>query len=142
MSTPRPEECRLVRAQSQHEGEQALLYNVGICAATVGATGIQLLIATLPPGSSAKAHKHDAHETAVYALRGESGVWHGENLEHHSWVRPGDFLYIPANVPHVPYNPSSTEDAVVLIARTDPNEQESVTLLPELDALLAGKQPP
>jgi uncharacterized RmlC-like cupin family protein len=38
-------------------------------------------------------------------------------------------------VPHLPYNPSQTDEAVVVIARTDPNEQESVVLLPELDGL-------
>jgi uncharacterized RmlC-like cupin family protein len=36
-------------------------------------------------------------------------------------------------VPHLPYNPSTTENFVAVIARTDPNEQESVVVLPELD---------
>jgi uncharacterized RmlC-like cupin family protein len=139
MSTRAPARCRVIRPQSQYQGKQELLYNVGISAATVGAKAIHLQIATLPPGGRSKAHKHEAHETAIYALDGESGVWHGDNLEHHSALKPGDFFYIPANVPHVPYNPSSTTEVVVLIARTDPNEQESVTLLPELDALLVRK---
>jgi uncharacterized RmlC-like cupin family protein len=43
-------------------------------------------------------------------------------------------IYIPAGVPHLPFNPTDS-DAVALITRTDPNEQESVILLPELDAL-------
>jgi uncharacterized RmlC-like cupin family protein len=33
----------------------------------------------------------------------------------------------------VPINPSATETAVAVLARTDLNEQESVVLLPELD---------
>jgi uncharacterized RmlC-like cupin family protein len=33
----------------------------------------------------------------------------------------------------MPYNPSTTENFVAVIARTDPNEQESVVLMPELD---------
>ncbi len=130
--------CRLVRGGEQYEGKQGLLYTVGISAETVGARAIHLQMVTIPPGARAKAHKHAAHETALYALRGESGVWHGEQLEHHTIVRPGDYLYIPANVPHLPYNPSPTESVVALIARTDPNEQESVVLLPELDGLHAG----
>ena len=44
-------------------------------------------------------------------------------------------FYIPADVPHLPYNPSQTESVTAVIARTDPNEQESVVLLPELDGL-------
>jgi uncharacterized RmlC-like cupin family protein len=42
-------------------------------------------------------------------------------------------VYIPANLPHLPYNSSESESCVAVIARTDPNEQESVILLPELD---------
>jgi uncharacterized RmlC-like cupin family protein len=126
---------RVLRPGETFKGKQELLYNVGISAETVGARGIHMQLVTIPPGARAKAHKHEAHETAIYALQGESGVWHGQRLEHHSVVRPGDFFYIPANVPHVPYNPSKTVEVVVVIARTDPNEQESVALLPALDEL-------
>jgi uncharacterized RmlC-like cupin family protein len=47
----------------------------------------------------------------------------------------GDMIYIPAGVPHLPFNPSDTEPGVFIIARTDPNEQESVVLRPDLEAL-------
>ena len=126
-------ECKVVRAGESFVGKQALLYAVGISAESVGAHGIHMQIVRIPPGGRAKAHKHAEHETAIYALSGESRVWHGKHLEHHSIVQPGDFFYIPANVPHLPYNPSETETCVALIARTDPNEQESVVLLPELE---------
>ena len=56
-------------------------------------------------------------------------------LEHHAIVRAGDFFYIPADMPHLPFNASSSSTAVAVIARTDPNEQESVVLLPELEAI-------
>jgi len=56
-------------------------------------------------------------------------MWYGEGLCDHRWACPGDFIYIPANVPHLPDNPSQSEPCVGLIARTDPNKQESVTLL-------------
>jgi uncharacterized RmlC-like cupin family protein len=49
-------------------------------------------------------------------------------------MRGGDFIYIPAGVPHLPVN-SGKEPAFGVVARTDPNEQESVELLPELDAV-------
>ncbi|MNG40163.1 Cupin domain protein [compost metagenome] len=54
-------------------------------------------------------------------------------------LEKGDFLYIPAGMPHLPYNPSDTEPCSCVLARTDPNEQESVHLLPELDALWDSK---
>ncbi len=121
--------CRIVRARDEFIGKQGLVYAPGISAESVGARGIHLQIVTIPPGGRAKAHKHEAHETAIYILSGESGVWHGERLEGHLFVRAGDFLYIPADMPHLPYNPSDIENCVAVIARTDPNEQESVVLL-------------
>lgn len=129
--------CKVVRAGEPFVGKQGLLYSVGISAESAGAKRIHLQMVTIPPGGRARAHKHESHETAIYALSGESRVWHGDRLEHHTVVRPGDFFYIPANTPHLPYNPSQTESVVALIARTDPNEQESVVLLPELDAIHA-----
>jgi uncharacterized RmlC-like cupin family protein len=65
-------------------------------------------------------------------------MWHGERLERHSIARAGDVVYIPANVPHLPYNPSRTEPVVAIVARTDPDEQESVVLLPWLDEVHAS----
>lgn len=127
-------QCRVVTEGETFIGRQALNYSVGISAETVSARGIHMQLVRIPPGARAKAHKHEGHETAIYALSGTSHVWHGERLEQHSVVLPGSFMYIPANVPHLPYNPSQTEEVVAVIARTDPNEQESVVLLPELEA--------
>jgi uncharacterized RmlC-like cupin family protein len=131
-----PAACSLMRAGEPFIGKQGLQYAVGVSAESVGSQGIHMQLVTIPPGGRAKAHKHATHETAIYVLSGgESGVWHGERLEHHSIVKPGDFFYIPADVPHLPYNPSKTETVVAVIARTDPNEQESVVLMPELDGI-------
>ena len=93
---------------------------------------------TMPPGARAKTHKHAAHETAIYVLSGESGTWYGDRLEHHVIARAGDFLYMPPGIPHLPYNLSQIEPVTAVIARTDPNDQESVIMLPELDALRPG----
>ena len=90
---------------------------------------------TIPPGGRAKAHLHQNHETAIYVLGGVAGMWFGERLEEHMIVKAGDLLYIPAGVPHLPYNPSQTEPAGAVLARTDPNEQESVMLRPELNGI-------
>jgi uncharacterized RmlC-like cupin family protein len=125
--------CRVVIPGAEFVGKQALLYSIGISAETVGARGIHLQVVTIPPGGRAKAHKHDGHETGIYILSGKSGMWYGERLEEHLFAQAGDYVYIPADMPHLPYNRSDTESCVAVIARTDPNEQESVVLLPELD---------
>ncbi|WP_406853658.1 cupin domain-containing protein [Alsobacter sp. KACC 23698] len=126
--------CRKVRPGAEFTGKQALPYKPGVSAETVGSKGIHLQMVTIPPGGRAKAHKHASHETALYVLSGQSAMYYGDNLEHHMEVGAGDYLYIPADVPHLPYNPG-TEPCVAIISRTDPNEQESVVLLPELDRL-------
>lgn len=125
--------CHLVQAGKVFTGKQGLDYAVAISAESVGAKGLHMQLVTLAPGTWAKAHKHEAHESAIHVLSGESGCWYGDALEHHAMVRAGDFFYIPAGVPHRPYNPSDSVPCVAVIARTDPNEQESVVLLPDLD---------
>jgi uncharacterized RmlC-like cupin family protein len=131
----RPPACATLRASAPFVGKQGFSYAPAISAETVGASAIHMQLLTIPPGGRAKAHKHEAHETAIYVLSGEGGMYYGERLEHHLASRAGEFVYIPANVPHLPYNMSKTEPCVAVIARTDPNEQESVVLLPELDAI-------
>lgn len=127
--------CRKVRAGAAFTGKQGLPYSPAISAETVGAKGIHLQMLTIPPGGKAKAHKHEAHETAIYVLSGESAMYYGAQLEHHMVIGAGEYLYIPADMPHMPYNTSQTEPCTALIARTDPHEQESVVLLPALEAL-------
>ncbi len=65
-------------------------------------------------------------------IEGETEVWFGEDLQSPAVAVAGDFVYIPPGVPHVPINTSDTVWARALVARTDPNEQESVELLPHL----------
>lgn len=127
--------CRQLKAGAGYMGKQGLQYNMAISAETVGAQALHMQLVTIPPGSRARAHKHATHETALYALTGTSCMWHGQRLEHHAVIEPGDFVYIPADMPHLPYNPSATEAITAVIARTDPNEQESVVLLPELEQI-------
>jgi uncharacterized RmlC-like cupin family protein len=76
---------------------------------------------------------HENHETSIYVISGEGAMWYGENLAEHMLAKAGDFIDIPAGTPHLPYNPSESEPVIAVLARTDPNEQESVVLLPHLD---------
>jgi uncharacterized RmlC-like cupin family protein len=133
-----PAECKALRASAPFIGKQGFTYAPAISQETVGASAIHMQLLTMPPGAHAKAHKHEHHETAIYVLSGEGAMYYGEQLEQHMVVRAGDFVYIPANMPHLPYNMSQTEPCTAVVARTDPNEQESVVLLPELEALHAA----
>jgi uncharacterized RmlC-like cupin family protein len=134
MSAPKGQECRVIRAADTYHGKQGLTYFCGIAAETVGSKGICMHLLTIPPGGRAKAHLHESHETALYVLSGEAVTLYGDRLEHHILTRAGDLVYIPAGVPHLPIN-LNDEPTSAVIARTDPNEQESVVLLPELEAV-------
>ena len=92
-------QCRLVRGGEGFHGKQGLDYFSGISA-----------------------------EAAVYVLEGEAEMRHGAKLDQVMRMKAGDFAYIPAGVPHQPYNPTNRPVRAV-IARTDPKEQESVVLL-------------
>jgi uncharacterized RmlC-like cupin family protein len=125
----------VVRAGESYHGKQGLDYTPGVSAQSVGSQAIWLGSVTLPPhGGRTKAHLHENHETALYLISGdEAELWSGEQLEHREIVRAGDYVYIPAGVPHVAVNRTATP-AVFMAARTDPNEQESVLMRPDLEA--------
>lgn len=127
--------CVVVRPGGGFSGKQGLSYVEGVSAESVGATGLCMHLLTIPPGGRARAHLHESHETAIYVISGEAEMWFGENLAEHLEVKAGELLYIPANTPHLPANTSSSP-CVAVLARTDPKEQESVVLLPELDSSL------
>jgi uncharacterized RmlC-like cupin family protein len=128
--------CKIIRPGDTYEGKQGFSYFEGISAESVGAQGVCMHLLSIPPGGRAKAHLHENHETAIYVLSGEAHTWYGEGLREHLVVKGGEFLYIPAGMPHLPANLSETEPCMAIIARTDPNEQESVVLLPELDSVV------
>lgn len=132
-----PAPCLKLRPGASYSGKQGFDYFEGIAKESAGSQGICMHLLTVPPGGRAKAHKHATHETAIYVLSGHARMYWGERLEHVMDTEPGDMIYIPADMPHLPFNPGP-EEAVAVIARTDPHEQESVVLLPELEGLVPG----
>ena len=127
--------CKVVRAGESKVFPDGVARATGISSQSTGSEGLCLQVSTLPPGAIGKAHLHEGHESALYVLEGETIVWFGERLEEKLEARAGDFVYIPASMPHLPKNASETAPIVLLVARTDPNEQESLVLLPHLDGL-------
>ncbi len=123
----------VVRAGASYAGKQGLTYTPGVSAETVGSKALWVGSVPVPPGGRTKAHVHEHHESAFYMVSGEEvELWTGDQLQHRDVARPGDFLYIPAGVPHVAVNCGATP-ALFVGARTDPNEQESVVMRPDLD---------
>ena len=138
-STEAKPSCRVIPSGSTFHGKQGLDYFAGISAKSVGATGICMHKLTIPPGTRANAHLHQNHETAIYVLSGEAEMWFGDDLSEYLTMKAGDYVYIPAGIPHLPGNPSPDVPCVGILARTDPNEQESVILQPELESAVAHR---
>jgi uncharacterized RmlC-like cupin family protein len=105
---------------------QKLPNYVGISGKTAGATGISMNVVIIPPSAKAEPHFHNGYETAIYLLKGNVQTFYGKNLSKSVINQQGDFIFIPDGVPHQPVNLSSTEEAIALVSRNDPNEQESV----------------
>jgi len=126
-SNPKPTVTR-VRPDKETATKQKLTYFSGISGATAGATGLSMNLAVVPPGGSAEPHYHKDFEAAIYLLEGRVETRFGEDLKESVITEKGDFLFIPAGVPHQPFNLSKTEPAVALVARNDASEQENVVL--------------
>jgi uncharacterized RmlC-like cupin family protein len=136
VTTPELKVGCVVRGSSSYMSKQGAAYAPGISAETVGSKVVFLGMVTLPPEGRTKAHFHELHESAFYLLSGkEVELCTGDRLEHREIARPGDYLFIPAKVPHVAVNRGKTQ-AVFIGVRNEPTAQESVVMLPELDALV------
>ena len=120
------DEIITVRPEATIMTRQRLPNFVGISAASAGAAGISMNMVIIPPGGAAEPHLHRNYETAIYLLQGRVETRYGPGLRHSIINEAGDFLFIPANVPHQPINLSTTEPARAIVARNDANEQEHV----------------
>jgi uncharacterized RmlC-like cupin family protein len=99
---------------------------VGISADTAASTGIAMNLVVIPAGGAAEPHYHDGYETAIFVLSGRIETRYGDRLSQTTLNEAGDFLFIPAGVPHQPVNLSSTDPARAIVARNTASEQETV----------------
>lgn len=119
-------EIIVIRPEVTTQTKQGLPNFQGISGKNAGAKGISMNKVVIPPGGAAKAHRHKGYETVIYLIKGRVKTLYGEGLKKSVVNEGGDFLYIPADLPHKPINLSATEPAEAIVARTDANEQESV----------------
>jgi uncharacterized RmlC-like cupin family protein len=137
MAAVSSEPVRVIGPTGDYLGKQGLTYNTGISTETVGARAVCLTTLTIPAGARARVHYHDGIETVAYIIDGEVIIWYGERCEQQVRIQAGEYLYIPANVPHAPENVSDRPCQAV-VAHAAGNDQEGIVMLPELDARLAA----
>lgn len=115
-----------VRPEREILTHQRLPYFVGISGETAGSRGLSMHMVVIPPGGVAAPHRHRGYETAIYVLEGRVETRYGPGLQQRVVSAAGDFLFIPADMPHQAFNLSDTEAARAIVARNDPAEQENV----------------
>jgi len=132
-------DCVVIRSGESYDGKQGVSLAAGVSSRSAGARALCLHLVAMPPGTRGVPHFHSGHESAIYTVSGETEVWHGDGLRQRTVVRAGDFMYVPPGTPHLPVNRSDVM-TVAVVARTDPEEQESVVVLglpPHLSGLLS-----
>jgi uncharacterized RmlC-like cupin family protein len=71
------------------------------------------------PDTASANHHHGESETAIYVVSGNPVfVFLEDGAERRLETHPGDYVYVPPFVPHREENPSNSDEAVVVIART------------------------
>ena len=118
-------DVKAIRPVREVVTRQKLPYFVGISGETVGARGLSMHMVVIPPGARAEPHAHRGYETGIYVLEGRVETRWGERLEHRVISEPGDFLFIPPDMPHEAVNLSDSEPARAIVARNDPAEQDN-----------------
>ncbi len=123
-----PDDVIIIRSGGSYDGRPGMSLATDVSSRSAGSQALCLHLVTIPPGTRGVPHIHEGHESAIYTVSGETEVWHGEGLMQRTVVRAGDFMYVPPGIPHLPVNRSDVM-TVAVVARTDPQEQESVVTM-------------
>lgn len=116
-----------LRTPAAEVGTRQALPNLrGITHFTAGAKNISMNLVIIPPGGKSVPHVHRDCETAIYVLQGRIDTRYGKGLKFSEINETGDFVYIPANLPHQPVNLSATHEARALVAHSAGDDQLSV----------------
>jgi uncharacterized RmlC-like cupin family protein len=95
-----------------------MVREAAISRALVGAERIWVGYVELPPGLASGPHHHGECESAIYVIAGEARFRTGPGFESVEAAGPGDFVWVPPNVPHIEENASATEPVRMVVARS------------------------
>jgi uncharacterized RmlC-like cupin family protein len=111
----RPDQFDLGTAQTPgSERRAAIAPELGIKSTIWGG------IFEVEPGSRTGVHHHGPQETIAFVLRGVCEIRWGANGEFVASAKPGDFIHVPAYLPHMEINPSKTHAFRWVVVRSTP----------------------
>jgi len=96
----------------------AMLREAAISGATVGAGHLWIGYVELGPGMVSAVHHHGEAESGIYLISGRARFVGGDALDEVQDAEAGDFIWVPPFAAHVEINPSQTEPARAVVARS------------------------
>lgn len=119
----------VLRGGGAGRGWNGIQYLQGLSAKNVGATGLSINVATVPPGAIAYAHIHAGFEVMLFIVQGRVKHTFGEGLTEEVVNEAGDFIYIQPGVPHEVFN-IGDEPLVAFVARSTADEWDKIVNYP------------
>lgn len=118
-STPTTAGPRVIRAAESDPTAPAggLQRRLAISTSATGAEQLCMAYVVSPPRTDSGPHHHAHTETAAYCLSGRARVYYGDGLREFVEVGPGDFVFVPAHLPHIEVN-HTAEPATFILARS------------------------
>ena len=96
----------------------AMLREAAISHGIVGAERIWVGYVELPAGLASAPHHHGECESAIYIISGQARFRTGEAYRTEEIASPGDFVWVPPQVPHIEENVSGTEPVRMVVIRS------------------------
>ena len=107
--------------------------------ASAGAKKLWAGTVVVDPNVKTGAHHHGELETVLYIVRGRARFRWGENLEFVDEAGPGDFIFVPAFVPHQEINARPDEPVEAVVVRSG---QEPIVVNLAIASPEEGSSPP
>jgi uncharacterized RmlC-like cupin family protein len=112
--------CVVHPPERQDRSGQGLVRGFGVSRSTTGSMHLSMAHGVVPVGATSTRHYHP-FETAVFIISGKARSYFGPHDEEWVDIAAGDFVYIPANLPHSTENIGSTPLEYIL-ARAAPED--------------------
>ena len=106
--------------ERQDRSGQGVTREFGVSGSSAGSRHLSMAYGVVPAGATSTRHSHP-FETAVFVISGHARAYFGLTDEDWVDVGSGDFLYIPAALPHRTANVGETPVQYVL-ARAAPDD--------------------
>jgi uncharacterized RmlC-like cupin family protein len=118
--TTETNQLKVVRAADRKPdvASGAMVREAAISKAIVGAKQIWVGYVELPAGMASAPHHHGECESAIYILDGQARFRFSDGYQTAEVASPGDFVWVPPQVPHIEENVSPDQPVRMIVVRS------------------------